>query len=255
MRKFIGKVILTALALGSAPYVFAVQEPPAPRNIKSLTLAELERAGDERRSLKDYPEAVRYYQEAIRRDKKNAAFYNKLGLSYMFDDNVDAAKVAFERAVKLNPRYVNAINNLGVINFNQKRLSNAVKYFRKAIELEETRASFHVNLGVVLFNQRKFELAMKEFARAFELDPDVLERYTRAGVTVQIANTEERARFYFELAKVQAQSGDMEGCLRRLTAAKEYGYRRLANVYRDELFSPLWNDPRLHEIVAPPVER
>jgi Tfp pilus assembly protein PilF len=246
--------MLAALALGLSPYVFSNQEP-APRNIKSMTIAELERAGDERRALKDFPEAMRYFQEALRRDKKNAAIHNKLGLAQMFNGDTDAAKNSFERAVKLKPDLTNALNNLGVVNFNQKRLGNAVKYFMKAIEFEETRASFHVNLGVALFNQRKFELAMKEFARAFELDPDVLERNARAGVTVQISNPEERARFYFELAKVQAKRGDFEDCLLRLKTAKDYGYRRLADVYRDELFSPLWNDARLHEIVVPPAEK
>jgi len=253
MRRLLGRTIMAVLVSGLIPHVFAAADTePSPRNIKSLTLAELVRAGDERRGLKDYPEAIRYFEEALRRDKKNESVYNKLGISYMFDGDADAAKHAFSKAVSLKPDYANALNNLGVINFNQKRLKSAEKYFRKVVELDETQASFHVNLGVVLFNQRKYEAAMKEYARAFELDPEVLERSARAGVTVQITNPEQRAKFYFELAKVQAERGDFEDCLRRLRSAKEYGYRRLSEVYRNELFARLWNDERLHEIVTPP---
>jgi len=256
MRRFLGGTMMAALVLGLIPYTFAVaDQAPSPRNIKSMTLAELVRAGDERRGLRDYPEAIRYFQEALKRDKKNESVYNKLGIAYMFDGDADAAKHVLRKAVSLKPDYTNALNNLGVIEFNQKRLKSAEKYFRKVVELDETTASFHVNLGVVLFNQRKYEAAMKEYARAFELDPEVLERSARAGVTVQITSPEQRARFYFELAKVQAGRGDFEDCLRRLRSAKEYGYRRLADVYRDELFAQLWNDERLHEIVAPPAAR
>jgi Tfp pilus assembly protein PilF len=258
MRIFLGKALLFALVIGLAPYVFADLVPDvvpeqAPKNIKFMTVAELDRAGDERRKLRDYPEAVRYFQEALRRDKKNASIYNKLGLTHLFDGNMDEAKHAFGKAISLKPDYTDAINNLGVAYFNQRRLGSAVKYFRKAIELNETRAAFRVNLGVVLFNQKKIELAMKEYTRALELDPDVLERSARAGITVQIANPDARARFYFELAKVQAARGDIEDCLRRLKAAKDHGYRRLADVYRDELFRSLWDYERLHEIVAPPA--
>ena len=254
MRRLL--VMIVALEFSLVPFALTAADlEPVPRNIKSLTLDELVKAGDERRGIRDYAEAIRYFEEALRRDKKDETIYNKMGIAYMFDGDADAAKHAFNKAVKLKPNYTNALNNLGVINFNQKRFKNAEKYFRKVVDLEETRASFHVNLGVVLFNQRKYEAAMSSYARAFELDSDVLERSARSGATVQITSPEQRARFYFELAKVQAKRGDLEDCLRRLASAKENGYRRLADVYRDELFIKLWNDERLHEIVAPPAAR
>ena len=254
MRRFAGKTILAVFILGSASYAFAVDDlDPAPRNIKSMTVDELVKAGDERRGLRDYPEAVRYFREALRRDKKNASIYNKLGLAQMSDGDTDAARYSFERAVKFKPDFANAVNNLGIVHFNQKRMSAAVKYFKKAVELEETRAAFHVNLGVTLFNQRKIEQAMTEYARALELDPEVLIRNSRTGVTIQIASPDERAMFYFELAKIQARRGDVEDCLRCLKIAGDNGYHRLSDVYRDELFNRLWDDVRLHEIVAPPA--
>ena len=256
MRRFVGKTILAVFILGPAPYAFTVAElDPAPKNIKSMTVDELVKAGDERRGLRDYPEAVRYFREALRWDKKNASIYNKLGLAQMSDGDTDAARHSFERAVKFKPDFANAVNNLGVIHFNQKRLSAAAKYFKKAVELEETRASFHVNLGVTLFNQRKVEQAMKEYVRALELDPEVLIRNSRTGVTVQLASPDERAMFYFELAKILARRGDFEDCLRFLKFAKDNGYRRLSDVYRNELFNRLWDDVRLQEIVTPPVAK
>lgn len=254
MRRLSGsKAILGAIVLGLVPFMFAEAEPAqAPKDIKLMTVAELDNAGDASRSIKDYHEAVRYYEEALRRDKKNAPIYNKLGMAQMFNGKLKAAEIAFKRAFKLKPNYTDAVNNLGVIHFQQKRLDDAEKSFRRAIALDEKRAAFHVNLGVVLFDRKKVEPAMKEYARALELDPEVLDRSARAGITARIASREARAMFYFEMARIQADRGNFEECLQYLKIAKENGYDKLAEVYRHELFSRLWDDARLHEIVAPP---
>ena len=47
----------------------------------------------------------------------------------------------------------------------------------------------------------------------------------------------------------------MEGCLQCLRKAKEDGYRDLANVYKDEEFSKMRQDPTLHEVVPPPAAK
>jgi hypothetical protein len=57
------------------------------------------------------------------------------------------------------------------------------------------------------------------------------------------------------LAKIYARRGDVDGCLLCLKKAKEEGYRDLANVYKDEDFSTLRSNPKLHEVVPPPVAK
>jgi hypothetical protein len=52
------------------------------------------------------------------------------------------------------------------------------------------------------------------------------------------------------LVKIYAKRGDVETCLQCLRKAKEDGYRDLANVYKDEEFSRMRENPRLHEVVA-----
>jgi hypothetical protein len=47
----------------------------------------------------------------------------------------------------------------------------------------------------------------------------------------------------------------VENCLQRLTKAKEDGYPNLARVYRDEEFSRMRENPRLQELVAPPIAK
>jgi hypothetical protein len=87
------------------------------------------------------------------------------------------------------------------------------------------------------------------------LDPEALNQNSRAGVTAQISSPEERARYDYMLAKLYARMGDTEQCLRCLKKAKEGGYRNIANVYKDEEFSRLRQDPRLNEIAPQPAPK
>ena len=247
-------VAVAVMTLGAYGVAAPEAEQSTP-DMKTMTVADLDKAGDASRALKDYDQAIRYYQEGLRREKKNARLYNKLGLAELSSGDTGSAKVAFEKAVKLNSKYADALNNLGAVYFKENRMGNAAKYFKKAVAMDETRATFHVNLGAAWFSQKKVERAMKEYARALELDPEVLERTAKAGIVAQIASPEERAKFYYELAKIQAKRGDVESCLKCLQKAKENGYRDLVNVYRDEQFSQLWSNPQLHEVVPPPAAK
>lgn len=253
MQGLMWKTVVVALVVGLSQLSFGTDEPgKVTRDLKSMTAAELEKAGDGFRAQKDYEQAIRYFREALRKDKKNAVLYNKLGLSQFKSGDRNGARAAFEKASKVNKKFADAINNVGAVYFIENNFSQAAKYFKKAVALDETRATFHVNLGEAWFGQNKVDRAMNEFARALELDPEVLGRSSPAGDTARVASLEERARFYYMLAKVQAKRGDMQECLRCLKKAKETGYRNLADVYKDEEFSRLWNDERLAEIAPPP---
>lgn len=224
-------------------------------DVKSMTVAELDKAGDTCRAQKNYEQAIQYFQEAVRKDKKSAKLRNKLGLAELQVGKTEQARIDFEQAAKLNPKFADALNNVGAVYFMQKKLGPAAKYFKKAVALDEARATFHVNLGAAWFGQKKFERAVGEYTRALELDPAVLEEHGKVGVTAQIAKPEDQAKYYYMLAKIHAKRGDADGCLLCLRRAKENGYRDLANVYKEEEFSKLWNDARLVQVVPPPVPK
>jgi hypothetical protein len=77
----------------------------------------------------------------------------------------------------------------------------------------------------------------------------------RTGVAAQIASPEERAQYSYMLAKIYANRGDVDDCLQCLRKAKEDGYRNLANVYKDEEFAKLRDNPKLQDVVPPPAAK
>lgn len=256
MRGLMWKTIVVAVVVGLSQFSFGTSKlDQVTQDMKSMTVAELEKTGDERRAQKDYEQAIQYFREALRKDKKNAVLYNKLGLSELKSGDRKSARAHFEKAAKVNKKFADALNNVGAVYFIENNFSQATKYFKKAVALEETRATFHVNLAEAWFGQKKLDRAINEFSRALELDPEVLAKSSPAGVTARVSSPEERAEFYYMLAKIQAKRGDVQECLVCLKKAKEYGYRNLADVYKDEEFSRLWSDARLTEIIPPPAAK
>jgi Flp pilus assembly protein TadD len=218
-----------------------------------MTAAQLEKAGDNCRAQKDYQQAIKYYAEALRKDRKNAKLYNKMGLVELsLGDNM-AARSYFVKATKYDRNYPEAWNDLAVSYFLARDYGSAAKYFEQAVALDETRPSFHVNLGIVWFTQNDMDRAMQEYTRALQLDPDALLRSSNAGMSAQLLSEEERAKHDFMLAKVYASLGNIDSCLVCLRKAKEDGYSDLGSVYKEEVFMRVRQDARLAEIVPPPA--
>ena len=245
-----GIVMLTMLLmLGGYSVGTAAAQPGAKAG--AMTVAELERAGDQARAEKDYALAIQYFKAALRQDRGNAVLYNKVGLSELQKGNVVAARTYFEKALRQDSKFADAVNNIGAVEYMRKNYGSAVKSFKKAVALDETRATYHVNLGAAWFSQKKLDRAIAEYTRALELDPNAFQQQSRTGIAAQIASPEERAQYAYLLAKIYAKRGDLENCLQCLRKAKEDGYRNLANVYKDEEFSQVRENPRLQEVVPP----
>ena len=256
MRNMTVKLVLLIVLVTLSRYT-AAQSSAQQDNVNRgvMTVAELEKAGDQARAQKDFEQAILCFQAAIRKNPKNATLYNKLGLAELKSNDLVAARANFEKAVKRNSKNAEAVNNIGAVDYMRKNYGSAAKYFKKAVALDETRATFHVNLGAAWFSQKKMDRAIAEYTRAMELDSDVFRQDARVGITAQISSPEERAQYSWLLAKIYAKRGDTEGCLQCLRKAKEDGYRNLANVYKDEAFSRMRENPQLHEVVPPPVSK
>jgi tetratricopeptide (TPR) repeat protein len=252
MRHLTVRLAILAMALGIGQYALgttAVEQSKV--SVESMTVAQLEAAGDTARTNKDYVQAIQYFEAAIRKDGKNPKLYNKLGLARLKAGNLPEARTSFQKASKRDPKFADAVNNLGAVEYMQKHFGPAAKLFKKAVALDETKSTFHVNLGATWFAQKKLDRAFAEYARALELNPDALAT-SNSGVQAQIASPEERAKYAYMLAKIYAKRGETDECMRSLRKAKEEGYRELANVYKDAEFAQLRNDPRLAEIAGTP---
>ncbi|MGA1999694.1 MAG: tetratricopeptide repeat protein [Terriglobales bacterium] len=266
MRRIIFLVFVCVLMMVLA---VSAQAPPGPTNAPGLaaaiqqgppepppaeaTTAQLAEKADVLRARKSYDQALVYYSAALRKDPNNSVLYNKRGIAELQLNNLAAAQKDFQRAVKKNQHYAEAYNNLGVVSYMQRNYKNAIQRYEKALRLREDSASVHSNLGTAWFAQRQIDKAMAEYARALELDPDVLLRSSTGGVAARILSPEDRAYYSYVLAKMYAKRGDVERCLECLRKAKEEGYGRIRDAYKDAEFVIVRADPRFVELMGKPA--
>ena len=97
----------------------------------------------------------------------------------------------------------------------------------------------------------EYARADEEYAKALQLDPEVFERHSPYAVSAHPMPQEDRAHFYFVLAKIYAQRGDSERALQYLAKAREDGYAKLSEAMTDNEFVGLRKDPRFVQVLNP----
>lgn len=200
-----------------------------------------EMRGDIYMARKMYREAAEMYQQ-MPADK--AVTWNKVGIAHHQMMQLALAKKYYERSVKLNPHYAEAINNLGTIAYAQKNYRRATSYYKKALANSPDSASILSNLGTAYFSRKKYELAVENYQKALAIDPNVFEHRGSAGTVLQERSVEERAKFHYHLAKIYAKSGQNERALQYLRKALEEGVKEdRAAIAEDDAFSRLRQEP------------
>jgi tetratricopeptide (TPR) repeat protein len=244
-------VLLSALTLSAqqpeivqAPQLPARVAPPSP----DASAAQLEEQADQLRVDKAYLDAIDYYRAAIKK-QNSATTWNKLGMTELLMGRLHDARKDFQKSMKVDKTYADARNNLGVVYYEMKKYGKAVKYYRQALVIRET-ASFHSNLGAAYFSKKDMVRAIAEYRRAIELDPNVLERTSNTGVAAQLSSPNDRAHYFYLLAKLYAGNGDLDRSLECLRRSMEDGYKEIGDVYKDQQFAGLRKDPRFAELMA-----
>ena len=212
------------------------------------TAEELDNEGDVLRAQKDFADAIDYYSAAIAR-APSASLYNKRGIAKLQMMRMYEAKKDFEKAIKLDKDYPEAHNNLGAVLYSRKDYSGAIRHYRKAIDKRQT-ASFYSNLGTAYFARKWYDKAQDSYQKALQLDADVFERQRNAaGTQLFMANTIDRGKFNYVIAKMYAMRGDPNRCLLYLQKAMEEGYPVAKEVPKDREFAVFRDDPRVKELL------
>ncbi len=218
-----------------------LQETAAPA-AKELTP---EMRGDIFMARKMYREAIEVY----RQQPETFVLANKIGIAYHQMMQLDQAKKQYERALKLNSKYPEAINNLGTVYYARKSYRRAIGYYKKALQQAPSSASILSNLGTAYFARKKYKDAFETYQQALAIDPDVFEHRSTQGVLLQERSVEERAKFHFYLAKTYAKAGVTDRALLYIRKAIEEGFRERDKFKEDPEFAVLRDLPEFKELM------
>ncbi len=154
-----------------------------------VILVGMDRREDARKALKN---AIRL--------QPTSHFYSNLGELERLNGKLDAARIALEKAIELDPDYPQAYNNLGIVHFEKGEYEKATDVYARCIALKEDYPEVHNNLGNSYRAQGKNSDAMVHYERAVELREAYPEAYNNMGSALRAEERFEEAEFCYRKA-------------------------------------------------------
>ena len=181
-----------------------------------------EERGDVYMARKMYREAIDSYRQT---PAGSAVIWNKIGIGYHQLQELNTAKKNYQHALKLDPKYSEAINNLGTVDYAQKKYRSAINRYRAALKIKPDTASYYSNMGTAYFARKDYKNASLAYQTALKLDPDVFENHSTFGTTLQEHSVAEYAKFHYYLARSYAKAGQTDRALLYIRKSLEEGFK------------------------------
>lgn len=163
----------------------------------SLTLSACASTGSESRGSRE-PRPTAERGEAAPRNEP-AELQVKLGRGYMDKGEYEVAHEKLERAIRLDPKSVDAHTLMAVLFERINRPKFAEKHYRRAVELDPDDGSTNNNMGGYLCRLGRYDEADTYFQRALD-DPFYKTpgaAYSNAGLCAAQAGNAEKSEAYF----------------------------------------------------------
>jgi tetratricopeptide (TPR) repeat protein len=218
-------------------------------NPATASPASLEMAADVLRARRFPEDALEYYNFALQKGGQEATLVNKLGVTELEMRNVVAARLYFQRVVRLKRKDAQGWNNLGAVECLEGNYGRAISDYSRAIKLDKDKnknsAAFHSNLGTALIEVKDYVGARKQYEIALRLDPELYEHDGATGLTARLLSPEDEARYCFEMARLYAERKDETNMFHYLTRASEGGFDVLTEMSSDKVLASYRKDPRV----------
>lgn len=155
-------------------------------------------------------------------DENFAPLHNAQGLLHLRRNNVSQALASFERAVALEPRFLEARMNVGNVVLGFRKYEAALEQFSEVLRVQASNYDALIGLGIAQRGLKKLEEAEQSYERARKGNPERPEAYFNLGVLYKDfrANAQEdlrksqdtyrKAREFFQqfLGKQQSSEAD-----------------------------------------------
>jgi tetratricopeptide (TPR) repeat protein len=131
--------------------------------------------------LKDYENAIVYYDKAIEINPKYGDAYNHKGYALSALGRKEEAIACCEKVIEIDPEYTYAYFNKGIALSDLGRKEEAIASYDKAIEIDPQFANAYYNKGITLYDIGRKEEAIACYDKAIEIDPQFAMAYNNKG--------------------------------------------------------------------------
>ena len=131
--------------------------------------------------------AVEQLKRSLILDEANPFVHYNLGMVYQALRNFGEAIVSYDKALALNPDFIDAHNNRGNALKDLGRYEESLLSYEKALALKPDYFLVYSNRGNVLIELDRLEEALEDFTRALSLNPRFVDAYSsRANVFLKL---------------------------------------------------------------------
>jgi tetratricopeptide (TPR) repeat protein len=130
------------------------------------------------------------------------AYYN-LGNAYDSLGRIDDAILHYQRALQINPYYLETYNTLGALYQNHGRIDEAIKQYRAVLKLNSDFPDVYYNLGLAYQSKGLIDRSMEQYELALKLKPDhVKARYNLGNIYQSRGLSDEAIEQYKKVIKL-----------------------------------------------------
>jgi tetratricopeptide (TPR) repeat protein len=156
---------------------------------------------------KEFSKAIQAYQKAIELDPSYVEAYNNLGIVYQTMGDAKSAIGAYQKSTEINTRYEKGYNNLGLLFLLEGRYEEALEAFQKTLAINSNHIGTYINLGILFKQKGQWDNAIESYQKALTIDPHHREtHYNMALLYEHLENLELAIDHYQQFIQLSSKS-------------------------------------------------
>lgn len=155
-----------------ATLIAASATPPSGSKLSPGSLTSLLLRAGEAYTAKDFVNAAKFYEDALRVEPRSTDALIGLGMTQQRAGKFAESEAALQKALAYDPDNANATYAMGVTHFKQERWKDSMTFFEKSLAKIPQNASARHYLGIISTKLNLMERAEREFKTTLAIDPE-----------------------------------------------------------------------------------
>jgi tetratricopeptide (TPR) repeat protein/S1-C subfamily serine protease len=185
--------------------------------------------------LEKYSESIKIFNEIVKREEKAWAYNNRGAIKSNYGDKKGAI-LDYDKAISINPQYVNAYFNRGVTKYGLGDKKGVILDYDKAISINPQDFESYNNRGIAKYDLGDKKGAILDYDKVISINPQEFRAYNNRGLAKYNLGDKKGAILDYDKS-ITINPQDFEAYLGRGIAKFKLGDRKGAILDYDKVIS------------------